>query len=81
MHLCEKKSIVRAKQSLTLQLLEIRTYKDTVTAQVQTALNTLMYAQTGAKAPHHYTIFRKTTQLVKRGLDQLTNLGTAIQLD
>ena len=54
---------------------EKRSYKDTVTAQVQTVLNTLMYAQTGAKAPAPLHYFPQNYTINKTWISQINQFG------
>ena len=54
---------------------ENRSYKDTVTAQVQTVLNTLMYAQTGAKAPAPLHYFPQNYTINKTWINDINQFG------
>jgi len=54
---------------------EIRSYKDTVTPQVQTVLNTLMYAQTGAKAPPPLHYFPQNYSISKTWIGSINQFG------
>lgn len=54
---------------------EIRSYKDTVTPQVQSVLNTLMYAQTGAKAPAPLHYFPQNYTISKTWINDINQFG------
>lgn len=56
---------------------EIRSYKDTVTPQVQSVLNTLMYAQTGAKAPAPLHFFPQNYTISKTWINNINQFGHA----
>ncbi len=56
---------------------ENRSYKDTVTPQVQTVLNTLMYAQTGAKAPAPLHYFPQNYTINKTWINDINQFGRA----
>lgn len=56
---------------------EIRSYKDTVTPQVQSVLNTLMYAQTGAKAPAPLHYFPQNYTISKTWINNINQFGHA----
>ena len=54
---------------------EIRSYKDTVTPQVQSVLNTLMYAQTGAKAPPPLHYFKQNYTIDSAWINNINKFG------
>ena len=54
---------------------EIRSYKDTVTPQVQSVLNALMYAQTGAKAPAPLHYFPQNYTISKTWINNINQFG------
>ena len=56
---------------------ENRSYKDTVTPQVQSVLNTLMYAQTGAKAPVPLHYFPQNYTISKTWINNINQFGHA----
>ena len=56
---------------------ENRSYKDTVTPQVQSVLNTLMYAQTGAKAPAPLHYFPQNYTINKTWINDINQFGHA----
>lgn len=56
---------------------EKRSYKDTVTQQVQSVLNTLMYAQTGAKAPAPLHYFPQNYTISKTWINNINQFGHA----
>lgn len=67
----------KAESIKDTSIAENRSYKDTVTAQVQTVLNTLMYAQTGAKAPAPLHYFPQNYTINKTWINNINQFGHA----
>ena len=67
----------RSESVKDTSLAETRSYKDTVTTQVQSILNTLMYAQTGAKAPTPLHYFQQNYTISKTWISQINQFSHA----
>lgn len=67
----------KAESIKDTSIAETRSYKDTVTPQVQTVLNTLMYAQTGAKAPAPLHFFPQNYTISKTWINNINQFGHA----